>query len=156
SGALIARVALLPLGGAVLYALALIAMRRLGVTERATTTVFYFTLACTLASSAALPFVWRAPGLADLALLVGIGLLGGTAQLVVTQALRIAPAAAIAPFDYTALVFSIGFGYAFWGEVPDWLLLLGAAIVVASGLYILHRETLRRREAGERTIQKRL
>jgi drug/metabolite transporter (DMT)-like permease len=59
----------------------------------------------------------------------------------------VAPAAVIAPFDYSALVFSIGYGFLFWGEVPDWMLLAGAAIVVASGLYILRRETLRSRTA---------
>ncbi|MCI0430920.1 MAG: DMT family transporter [Rhodospirillales bacterium] len=142
---LIEPVALLPLTGAVLYALALIAMRKLGATERATTTVFYFTLVCTALSGLAQPFVWRMPDLPDFVLLVCVGLLGGSAQLLMTQSLRIAPAAVVAPFDYSALVFSIGFGFAFWGEVPDWMLLLGAAIVVASGLYILHRETLRRR-----------
>jgi drug/metabolite transporter (DMT)-like permease len=136
----------LPLAGAVLYALALIAMRKLGATERAPTTVFYFTLACTVMSALAQPFVWRTPDLVGLALLVCVGLLGGSAQLLMTQALRLAPAAVVAPFDYTALVFSIGFGLAFWGDVPDRLLLVGAAIVIASGLYILHRETLRRRQ----------
>lgn len=139
-------VALLPLTGAVLYALALIAMRKLGTTERAPTTVFYFTLACTALSGLAQPFVWRMPGLVDFALLVCVGLLGGSAQLLMTQSLRLAPAAVVAPFDYTALVFSISFGFAFWGEVPDRMLLAGAAIVVASGLYILHRETLRKRQ----------
>ena len=137
----------LPLAGAVLYALALIAMRKLGATERAPTTVFYFTLACTAMSALAQPFVWRTPDLAGFTLLVCVGLLGGSAQLLMTQALRLAPAAVVAPFDYSALVFSIGYGFLFWGEVPDWMLLAGAVIVVASGLYILHRETLRRRTA---------
>jgi drug/metabolite transporter (DMT)-like permease len=140
-------VSLLPLGGAVLYALALIAMRKLGATERTPTTVFYFTLSCTVLSGLAQPFVWHMPDLPDLALLICVGLLGGTAQLLMTQALRIAPAAVLAPFDYTGLVFSIAYGFAFWGEVPDWMLLFGAGIVIASGLYILHRETLRRHAA---------
>lgn len=78
--------------------------------------------------------------------MICVGLLGGSAQLLMTQALRIAPAAVLAPFDYTGLVFSVVYGFSFWGEVPDWVLLFGAAIVVASGLYILHRETLRKRE----------
>ncbi len=145
--AMVDPVALLPLAGAVLYALALIAMRKLGATERATTTVFYFTLACTVLSGLAQPFVWRMPDPGDFALLVCVGLLGGSAQLLMTQALRLAPAAVVAPFDYSALIFSIGFGYLVWSEIPDRLLLVGAAIVVASGLYILHRETLRRKAA---------
>jgi drug/metabolite transporter (DMT)-like permease len=145
SAALNDPVSFLPLVGAVLYALALIAMRKLGATERAPTTVFYFTLSCTVLSGLAQPFVWHTPDLADLALLICVGLLGGSAQLLMTQALRIAPAAVLAPFDYTGLVFSIVYGFAFWGEVPARVLLFGAAIVVASGLYILHRETLRKR-----------
>jgi drug/metabolite transporter (DMT)-like permease len=145
SAALNDPVSFLPLVGAVLYALALIAMRKLGATERAPTTVFYFTLSCTVLSGLAQPFVWHTPDLPDLALLICVGLLGGSAQLLMTQALRIAPAAVLAPFDYTGLVFSIVYGFAFWGEVPARVLLFGAAIVVASGLYILHRETLRKR-----------
>ena len=150
-------VALWPLAGAVLYALALIAIRHLGATERPATTAFYFTLVGTLATGLAQPFVWNTPGPLDLALLVMVGFLGGFAQMSMTQALRLAPAAVLAPFDYTALVFAILFGYVFWSEVPDLALLAGAAIVIASGLYIIHRETLRRgRRGGAQALARRV
>ena len=56
--------------------------------------------------------------------------------------------AVIGPFDYTALIFATVFGYAIWGQIPDRFVWAGAAIVIGSGLYILHRETVRRRQAG--------
>jgi len=74
-------------------------------------------------------------------LLVLIGLMGGVAQLAITRAFRLAPAAVVAPFDYTALPYAAVLGYVIWGDVPAPIFLVGAVIVIASGLYILHRET---------------
>ncbi|MBX6324274.1 MAG: DMT family transporter [Rhodospirillaceae bacterium] len=133
--------ALLPLAGAAAYGLVVILVRRLNRTEAPTTIVFYFTLFAVVVSGSALPFVWVGPDLVDFLLLAGIGILGGCAQLAVTYAFRLAPVAVVAPFDYLSLVFAMVFGYAVWREVPDLWLLSGAAIVVASGLYILRRET---------------
>jgi drug/metabolite transporter (DMT)-like permease len=143
--------ALLSLTAAFCYALAMIAIRRLGRTDGPATAVFYFTICAVLAGAASLPFAWVTPDWRGLAVLVAIGLFGGFAQMAMTEAFRIAPVALIAPFNYASLVFAMIFGYAFWGEVPDSYLLTGAAIVVASGLYILHRETtLARRRAAHR------
>ena len=136
--------ALVPIGAAFAYAFAMIFVRKLSRTETNAAIVFYFTLSCTAASALALPFVWITPTTADLPALVGVGLLGGAAQVFMTQAFRLAPAAVIAPFEYLAILFGIGFGYAFWGEIPDRWTLAGAAVVVASGLYILRREAIRR------------
>ncbi len=134
-------VALLAVGGALFYALAMISIRRLGTTESSATTVFYFTLFATAAGAASLPFQWVAPDLAGYLQLVGIGLVGGVAQLALTQAFRLAPVGLIAPFDYGALVFAVLFGYALWNEVPDAWIVAGSLVVIASGLYILYRET---------------
>ena len=141
-------VAAIPLGAALTYAFAMIFVRKLARSESNAAIVFYFTLSCTVVSALGLPFVWVQPALADLPALVGVGLLGGAAQLFMTQAFRLAPAAVVAPFEYLAILFGIGFGYAFWGEIPDGWTLGGAAVVVASGLYILRRETIRRAERG--------
>lgn len=140
--------ALVPVGGALAYAFAMIYVRKLSRSETNAAIVFYFTLSCTVVSALGLPFVWIGPKLADLPALIGVGLLGGAAQLFMTQAFRLAPAAVAAPFEYLAILFGIGFGYAFWGEVPDGWTLLGAAVVVASGLYILRREAVRRAEGA--------
>ena len=153
--------ALLALSGAVFYALAMILIRKLSRTEHPTTIVFYFTLFATLAGAVSLPFgQWVTPAtLLDLGLLVAIGLIGGFAQFAMTHAFRLAPVAIVAPFDYLALVFAMALGYAIWQELPDAWILSGAAVVVASGLYILHRETVLARQrraaaAAQKAAQK--
>ena len=89
------------------------------------------------------------PGTISLVAVAGIGLIGGIAQMAMTQAFRLAPASIVAPFEYLALVFAVTLGYLFWSEVPDSYILAGSAIVVGSGLYILHREAARgRRQAA--------
>jgi|SRR5579859_961826 drug/metabolite transporter (DMT)-like permease len=124
-----------------LYALGQIFVRDLTKTETTTCIVFYVTLTTTAVSAAALPFVWVTPGPADAVLLAAVGILGGVAQLAFTRAFRLAPAAVISPFDYTGLLYAGVIGYYLWGDVPTAMFLVGAAIVMASGLYILYRET---------------
>jgi drug/metabolite transporter (DMT)-like permease len=133
--------ALLAIGGALFYALAMISVRRLSMTEPAASIVFYFTLFATVVGALSLPFQWVTPDLLGFMALAGIGLIGGFAQLAMTQAFRLSPVAVIAPFDYGALVFAVGFGYLIWRDVPDVFIVVGSLIVIASGLYILHRET---------------
>jgi drug/metabolite transporter (DMT)-like permease len=139
--------ALLPLAGAFFYALAMVQIRKLSASEPPARIVFYFTIAAVVLGGASLPWQWVTPTPLSLVYLVGIGLVGGFAQMAMTHAFRLAPVAVVAPFDYTALVFATGFGYAIWGQIPDRFVWAGAAIVIASGLYILHRETVRRRQA---------
>jgi len=138
--------ALIPLAGAFFLGLAMVTVRSLSRSEHSATIVFYFTITATLASAASLPWQWVTPDWTGLGLLVTIGLIGGCAQFTMTQAFRLAPAALVAPFEYLALVFAMGYGFAFWAEVPDLWLVTGAVIVVASGIYILHREAVRARE----------
>jgi drug/metabolite transporter (DMT)-like permease len=132
----------------------MVSIRRLSRSEPAGTIVFYFTLFAMIAGLLTLPLAALAPGWIDpwvwpdafgWALLIGIGLLGGTAQLTLTYAFKLAPVAVIAPFEYGSLLFGVLLGLLIWHEVPDRYILLGAALVVASGLYILYRETKLRR-----------
>ncbi len=129
--------------GAVGSAGAMIAIRQIGRTEPGPRIVFYFTLAGALVGLASLPFGWVMPDPLTLALLVCAGLLGGVGQLLLTQALRVAPVAAVAPFDYTQLVWAGLIAFLVWGEIPRPAMLAGAAVVAASGLYIVYRETRR-------------
>lgn len=133
-------VAWLALAGTVFYALAMIFVRRLSRTETSAAIVFYFTLACTLVSGAILPFVWVPPDALGWALLIAVGLIGGLAQLAVTSAFRLAEASVVAPFDYSAMLWTTMIGYVFWQELPGLHIWLGAAVVAGSGLYIAHRE----------------
>lgn len=139
--------ALLPLAGALCGALAMIFVRRLSVTDSNASIICYHALLCTAVSAVWLPFEWVTPAPLHWLPLIALGLIGGTAQIFLTQAFRLAPAAAIAPFKYTAIIFAIGFGYLLFGDVPDGWTLAGASVVVGSGLYILHRESVRRAEA---------
>ncbi|MHA1601307.1 MAG: DMT family transporter [Alphaproteobacteria bacterium] len=128
------------LAGTVFYALAMIFVRRLGRTETSTSIVFYFTLCCTLISGIFMPFVWVAPDAEGWVLLILVGLIGGLAQMAMTNAVRLADISIVAPFDYTALLWTALFGFLIWSDIPGIHVWLGAVIVVASGIYILYRE----------------
>jgi len=124
-----------------LYALGQIFVRDLTKTETTACIVFYVTLTTTTVSAAVMPFLWVTPSPGDALLLVAIGVLGGVAQLAFTRAFHLAPAAVVSPFDYTGLLYASVIGYYVWGDVPTVGFLVGAGIVMASGLYILYRET---------------
>ena len=134
---------LLALGGALATGGATTAIREIGRTEPGPTIVFYFTLAGMVLGLASLPFGWVIPDAATLGLLVAGGLIGGVGQLLLTEALRRAPVAMVAPFDYTQLVWASALGFLVWGETPKLLTLAGALVVAGSGIYILFRETRR-------------
>jgi drug/metabolite transporter (DMT)-like permease len=129
------------LAGTVFYALAMIFVRKLSRTETSTSIVFYFTLTCTVITGAFMPFLWVTPDAAGWVMLITVGLIGGLAQITMTNALRLADLSVVAPFDYTALLWTGGFGFLIWNEVPGAHVWLGTAIVVASGIYILFRES---------------
>lgn len=120
-----------------------IAIREIGRTEPGPTIVFYFTLAGTVLGLASLPFGWVVPDLPTLGLLILGGLLGGVGQLFLTEALRRANVAVVAPFDYTQMVWATLFGFFIWHEVPKVFTWVGALVVAGSGVYILLRETRR-------------
>lgn len=135
--------ALFAVGSALGYGVAMVAMRKLGSTDKASATVFYFTVAGALSGLVMLPWQWVAPTMEDLALLLAIGLVGGVAQIFMTEAFRLAPPSVVAPFDYTAMVWAVIFGFFVFGTFPDVHVLAGAALICASGLFIIHRETVR-------------
>jgi drug/metabolite transporter (DMT)-like permease len=135
--------AIVALAAAFTYALAIIAVRNLARTESSASAVFYFTLTGLLLASVVLPFEWRTPTPREWALLLGLGLVSGVGQLIMTDAYRLAPPAVIAPFDYTSMIWALAFGYALFGDFPEPTVLIGAAVVIASGVYIIYRETVR-------------
>lgn len=143
-GGLASTGALLALASAAIGANVTIAVRRMTLTEASPTLVAYQALVTTVLSAALLPFAWRTPDWRDGLLMAAIGLCSGIGQFWWTQAFRFAPAAVAAPFSYLTMVWSLGLGYLFWGDEPSSMLIVGAVIVAASGLYILYRETVRR------------
>jgi drug/metabolite transporter (DMT)-like permease len=128
---------------------AMVAIRQIADTERGPTIVFYFTLGGTvLGLVGSLLFGWTVPDGPTLGLLMLAGLIGGVGQLFLTEALRCAPIGVVAPFDYTQLVWAALLGLVIWGELPHPATVVGAIIVAASGVYILHRELRRFRQAA--------
>lgn len=135
---------------AVLIALAQIQLRFVGRTERALTTVFYFSLSCTLMSGLVLPFSWATPDLPHFIMLSMTGILGGFSQLFFTQSYRYADASVLAPFDYATLVWALVIGLVVFDEFPEPIVIGGGLLVVASGLVIVVRERmLARRRRSE-------
>ncbi len=138
--------ALFALANAVVSASVTIAMRRMSLTESSTALVVYQGLFTTVLSICLLPFGWVTPRPLDFALMIGVGLLSGVGQFCWTQGFRFAPAAVLAPFSYMSMIWALSFGFVLWGDVPTATLLSGGLVVAGSGLYILYRETVRRRQ----------
>ncbi len=128
---------------AFLYGLVMVIMRRLGGVDHPAATVFYFTFFSAAVAGVMMSFTWVTPGALDLLLLVTIGLLGGVAQIFMTQAFRLAPPSIIGPFDYTAMIWALLIGWFAFNTFPTVNALAGAAVICASGLFILYRETMR-------------
>ncbi|MFL7903485.1 DMT family transporter [Azospirillum argentinense] len=135
---------LVGVAAAFFYALAMIAVRGLSRTESNTAIVVYLLLTTTVVSGVAAIPDWVQPGGFDLGLMLLVGTLGGAAQVLMTQAFRLGRAAVVAPFEYTGMIWATLLGFLVFGDVPTPTVLAGAGIIIASGLYILYRETLRR------------
>ncbi|MEM7253042.1 MAG: DMT family transporter [Pseudomonadota bacterium] len=135
------------LGGAS-YALAAIALRSLGRTEPASTTFFYFTATSVVLSGSALPWVWVTAEPHHWWWFIGSGLLGGIAQYYLVEAYRHGEASLVAPFEYSQMLWVIVIGWYFWRESPTTHALMGGALVIGAGLFIVHRESVRARGAA--------
>ena len=124
-----------------------IAIRRMSLTESTETLTLYQMSIITLCTAVLLTLGVRAPHWGDALMVALAGVGNGIAQFWWTRSLSLAPPSAVVPFNYLSLVWATILGFAVWGDVPSSGLLVGSAIVVASGLYILWRETLRRSPA---------
>ncbi|WP_207099439.1 DMT family transporter [Paracoccus shandongensis] len=132
--------AVVAFGGAVGAALAQIFVRRLVQDERTSAIVFWFSVTSTILGLLTLPFGWVMPDARTAALLVGSGLLGGVAQILLTSAYRFADASLVAPFEYVSMLLAIGIGWYVFSEAPTGVVLAGAALVIGAGIAIIWRE----------------
>lgn len=142
---------LLPLGAALTFGLANIMTRRISTTESSVSILSVSMISVTVFSLATAPFGWRAPAVDDVALLALAGILLGCAHFLMIEAFRLAEAAVAAPFHYSAVIWAMILDLVIWVNRPDPWVLGGAMVVIASGLYILRRETLRRCGAAGQT-----
>ncbi len=124
----------------VFRALAQIQIRRLAGREETSAIVFYFSLTASILSLFTLPFGWVMPTAQEAAMLIGAGLIGGFAQILLTSAYRYAEAGVVAPFDYASMLFAVVVGYVVFAEVPTLYTLVGSGVVIAAGVLIIWRE----------------
>jgi S-adenosylmethionine uptake transporter len=123
------------------FALRQILSRVLAALDRTATTVTYTAIASVILLSAPLPFFWKAPEAGwELALLVGMAVCAALGELLVIRALEIAQAIVLAPVHYSLIIWGTFYGWLVFDQLPDRWTWLGAAIIVATGLYIMVRE----------------
>ena len=136
-------ISLILLAATFCYALSTILVRLLSRHDHDVVTLFWFAFVSSgLSLVGAIP-EWKWPPAMDWLWLIVLGLLGGFAQILITRAWRLAPAAVLAPFDYSSIVLAVLFGYLWFQEEPSWTVWYGLPLVIGSGLYILHRERVR-------------
>ncbi|HTO81600.1 MAG TPA: DMT family transporter [Methylomirabilota bacterium] len=139
--------ALWALAAALLYALTLVTSRQLSATESSHTILFYYSFFVIVALGALMPFVWVTPKLGDLWLIVFVGLSGSFGQFFLNQAFRYGEVSMLAPLDYTGLLWATMLGIVVWGDIPTAWVLVGSAIIIMAGMYIVRREAMLRRAA---------
>ncbi len=125
---------------AICGATASVIVRRIGQDERSVVLLLYPMVGNVVAMGAALPFVYRPMPLGDLGLLGVIAVFGLTASYLVILAYRAGEAVIVAPMQYSQILWATGYGYLLFAETPDGPTMLGAGIIIASGIYIVLRE----------------
>lgn len=145
------------------YALSVMITRRLQTTDSSATMAYFSSLVYLVAAIALAPLsalvgeqqgadaslaflfrAWTVPTLFDAGIMAGLGLIWAAGMTFVARAYSMAPASIMAPFEYLALLYSVLWGLLLWNEVPTWLTVIGAALTVGSGLYVLYRERVRK------------
>ncbi|WP_420548387.1 DMT family transporter [Curvivirga sp.] len=162
---------ILALLSAVAYSAQSLLARKLGSTESALGMTFYSQLAfialsgivgLTLGSgwmdeishpsAQYLLRAWSVPTLTQIGLIIALGFISAAGFFCISQAYRLGRANAVAPFEYSSLPFAVLWGWLFWGAIPTSTTVMGSLLIVASGLYILHREVVRRRQEKQKNI----
>lgn len=124
------------------FAIRQIISRLLAGSDPLVTTVAYTALTAALVLSLPLPFIWKGPAdLAHLAMMAGLACVAGLGELSIIRALDLGEAAVLSPLQYTLIIWSTIWGFLIFAQLPDMWTLVGTALVVASGLYALYRET---------------
>ena len=137
---MISLAALAVLVAAVMYAVSAITVRMLARTDSTQSMMVWLMVMIALGAGALAWPEWVAIRREDFSLIAFIGVAGAFGQYAITEAFRLGEASAIAPLEYTALVWGVLFDLTFWGVLPDAITWVGAAIIVASGLYLIRRE----------------
>lgn len=136
---------LMVLGATMVYAVIFLIGKHLSFTNSVIAMVFSVNLGMGIVATILLPWVWVPMATLTLVKLFVLTVIALIAHYSITAAFSRAEVSVIAPFEYSALVWAVALGYVFWQEIPGLHVFIGAAIIVTSGLYVIHRETLRHR-----------
>ena len=139
--------ALFVLAAAFTHAFYQIFTRKARLYDSPITSLFYTGLVGAVLMTGVVPFYWQAVAVSDYLLLVSLGLAGGVGHLCLIRAFQSAPASVVAPFSYSSLIWATLYGYILFSDLPDQWTLIGASLIIGSGLYIFHRERVTR-ESG--------
>jgi drug/metabolite transporter (DMT)-like permease len=132
--------ALATIAGAFLAAIAMLLVRRLVRTEETQTIVLFFSISASVFALLTIPFGWIALNPPQIMMLVAAGMIGGVAQILLTESYRHAEASVLAPFEYASILLAILIGYFVFSETPTAYTIIGSSIVVAAGIFIIWRE----------------
>jgi len=132
---------ILPLVTALFYAGVQISTRILGRTDGALTTLLYSSAGGAIITTIGVLFFWVTPSFQQWLLLGWMGFLGALSHYLMIKAYAIAPASLLAPFDYTTIIWATFLGFIMFGDLPDTWTVLGAIIIMSSGLYLIRRES---------------
>jgi S-adenosylmethionine uptake transporter len=128
--------------GSISFAIGIVLNRSLRGTSD-TTLVTWQTVACGLAGAVIAIGNWPSATAFDYGAMLLLGIVSGAAHLMITRALKLAPASTLAPLHYTLLLWAVVFGFLFFGDTPGPRILVGAGIVVFAGLFIFHRQKVK-------------
>ncbi len=131
---------MMPLLGALFFALFQIMTRLLSITEKTHTTLFYTGLGGLVWSSLIVPFVWVVPSQLHISIFFAIGAMGALAHLCMISAFDRSEASLLAPYNYTKLLWVTVFGYLIFDDIPSLDMWIGALIIVLAGFYVIYRE----------------
>lgn len=147
SSAMFTAPAIISILGTIAFAFMMLSGRSLRATPDKTL-VFFQLMGALIAGVIFAPFDWRPLGAStDIALMLLLGIVATTAHMLVNRALKISDAATVAPLQYTLLLWAVLFGWMFFGDVPKTSMVVGAVLIVGSGLFIFFREQRVKRRA---------
>jgi len=129
-----------------------ILLRQIAKTEATMTTVFWFSALSVLPLGIVYLFVAKPHDLTGWAMLAAVGILGGIAQIFMTSSIRYGPVSLVVPMDYSSLLWATLFGWLLFNALPTPMTWIGAPIIIASGLYIVWREHVRRRPVTDEAV----
>ena len=125
---------------ALAYAISAITVRVLGRSESTQSMVFWMIVLLSMFATAMAWHEWVAVHIEHAPILLGLAISGALGQYAITEAFKHSDASVVVPFDYTALIWGITFDALIWRTTPDRLMLVGASIIVGSGIYLIRRE----------------